>query len=135
MLPEPDCALTLTDPSPSHDGSRVVVATDRDGLAIVGRADGQLTPLGIKGPLAEWSPDGSMIAYAGAGIHVMNADGSGRRLIAPVDVQGRPSWSPDGAWLVYRVAGRLELVRVASGERLPLGYSGGLIEPAWHPDS
>lgn len=52
---------------------------------------------------AQWSPDGSMIAYEGDdGTYLMNADGSGQRKL----VDGAyPTWSPDGSWIAF-VMGR-----------------------------
>ena len=40
---------------------------------------------------AVWSPDGSKIAYTDGGIGVMNADGTGRTVVAP---GSRPDWQP-----------------------------------------
>jgi Tol biopolymer transport system component len=52
---------------------------------------------------AQWSPDGSMIAYEGDdGLYVMNADGSDQRKLA---YGASPTWSPDGAWIAF-VVGR-----------------------------
>ncbi len=48
---------------------------------------------------AQWSPDGSMIAYEGDdGLYVMNADGSDQRKLAD---GGPPAWSPDGSRIVF----------------------------------
>ncbi len=48
----------------------------------------------------QWSPDGTRILYTyGDAIYVMNADGTGSRLVAE---DGRDvSWSPDGLHLIY----------------------------------
>jgi hypothetical protein len=90
-----------------------VVATDGSasrslGLAGAGLLGGQYDLLG-----AVWSPDGARIAYHtvdpldGGGeafrVHVVNADGTGDRVISGSrdDVQeGWPDWSPDGTGLV-----------------------------------
>jgi Tol biopolymer transport system component len=63
-----------------------------------------------------FSPDGTLIAYThhvapqgsqwgGAELHVMNADGSGDRTLAPAKDKGEraetPSWSPDGKSIYF----------------------------------
>src|SRR6266511_1752070 len=63
-----------------------------------------------------WSPDGSKIAFVrfregGAGIWVMNADGTGARRITDggLDVDGTdlgPAWSPDGSRIAFAREGR-----------------------------
>ncbi len=63
-----------------------------------------------------WSPDGSKIAFVrfregGAGIWVMNADGTGARRITDggPDVDGTdlgPAWSPDGSRIAFAREGR-----------------------------
>jgi TolB protein len=63
-----------------------------------------------------WSPDGSKIAFArfregGAGIWVVNADGTGTRRITDggPDVDGAdlgPAWSPDGSRIAFAREGR-----------------------------
>jgi len=45
-----------------------------------------------------WAPDGARLAYSRAGVHVVNRDGSGDRLVAP---GWEPSWSPDGTKLAF----------------------------------
>ena len=51
-----------------------------------------------------WSPDGRQIAFAGSGIHIMDADGSNHRVVVE---SGRwPDWSPDGSQLAYSCSGR-----------------------------
>ena len=44
-------------------------------------------------------------------------------------------WSPDDRWIVAHDADAvlLEIVRVSTGERIPLPYSTGFYEPAWKP--
>jgi Tol biopolymer transport system component len=64
---------------------------------------------------------------------VVNADGTGaRELVAThgYDPAIPPSWSADGNWILIRGPSRLELVRVATGEIIPLSYSSNLYQPA-----
>lgn len=110
--------------------------------------DGRVTRLtdapGADG-FADWSPDGSRIAFASSRdgnceIYVMNADGSD-----PINVTGTdhdelyPSWSPDGTRLVFASteAGGADLfvLDLSSGERSPI-TGGGLLHnyPDWSPD-
>jgi len=54
-----------------------------------------------------WSPDGSKIAFAGAGaegydLYVMNADGTGlTRLTDHAGDEAAPAWSPDGSRIAF----------------------------------
>jgi Tol biopolymer transport system component len=115
------------------------------------RSDGSgeraLTPDGVTALDGVWSPNGRLIAFVGAtagggrGLYVMNADGSGKRLLvqekAPVGSSGRPSWSPDGKRLVFvgsQISSyALYVVRSdGSGLRRLAGEIGS--DPAWSPD-
>ena len=55
----------------------------------------------------DWSPDGSLIAWARAGtgdydIWVMHADGTNQtQLTTDVGFDGYPSWSPDGTKIAF----------------------------------
>lgn len=100
----------------SPDGSRIaffrragpyvdeieVVNVDGSGLTQLVRV-----PSDSSGDLT-WSPDGKQLAYVGGplghpNVYVVNADGSGRRLLLRGDsdhgVVFDPSWSPDGRWI------------------------------------
>jgi dipeptidyl aminopeptidase/acylaminoacyl peptidase len=53
-----------------------------------------------------WSPDGRRIAFVsrrdGRALYVMNADGSGLRIVARVQRLATPAWSPDGRRIVFQ---------------------------------
>jgi len=102
---------------------------------------------GFENLLAAWSPDGSRIAIVrrdlsvtrGDQIWVMNADGSGARMLTnDADaLHGSLNWSPDGKYLLYELyalesfpfSSRLQVSDVESGEVKDLGVDG--FNPKW----
>jgi WD40 repeat protein len=124
------------------------------------RADGtQATPddLGpFSGEGLDWSPDGDQLVLANFGeLHVMNSDGSGRRIIAKVhETAGengdydRPTWSPDGSRIAVGVfinpsradvqvmnADGSEVENITEGLRRPGSPTAPSdeVEPSWQP--
>src|SRR6266487_376620 len=100
---------------------------------------------------AQWSPDGTKIAFwggsidAGTGdVFVANADGTGVRRIVEVDYFGvsvpqrdRVAWSPDGARIAFPDGfGAIDVVNAdgSGAARLTSGYDGYDSSPAWSPD-
>ncbi len=56
--------------------------------------------------LADWSPDGSRLAFHGCGeggcvLHVVSADGGEPVRLATEHSANWPVWSPDGEWIAY----------------------------------
>ncbi|MGC8779383.1 MAG: phosphodiester glycosidase family protein, partial [Anaerolineae bacterium] len=89
-----------------------------------------------------WSPDGKALAFNGLRggrwqIMVMNADGSGYRLLAAGRADARyPAWSPDGRWLAFagNETGHQEIyaIPLAGGGPIRLTYgSADNTQPAW----
>jgi Tol biopolymer transport system component len=69
---------------------------------------------------------------------LMDRTGSQRRFLTPGDHRypdGQLTWSPDGQWILARGPVALELIHVASGLILPLGFTRSVAEPAWRPAS
>jgi Tol biopolymer transport system component len=105
---------------------------------------GQGQSAGGAGPI--WSPDGEQIAFGpsvlGSGafpaVYVVNADGSGQRLVQQLDVEefSAPSWSHDSRRLLYSDATppgerRLWLANIVKNEVRRIGSGAA---PRWLPD-
>jgi hypothetical protein len=132
---------TAWEPDPTPDGTALILAY----AGLISRYDlatRTVTSLGPEGELPRLSPAGDQIAYflvepgLISPIYLMRTDGSGVRVLTPGHKYGRHtgySWSPDGQWLVARGSSGLELVRVSTGEIIPLPYSGAMSQPAFRP--
>ncbi len=151
-------------PSWSPDGQRITFTSDWRAYDIVFdlyvvNADGtDIRPL-LEGPFFDpstdywqsaWSPDGRRIAvvacarwswyhcYPASSIAVIDADGSGLRVLAHAGGMAKPAWSPDGKTIAFSSrtcaecpARALRFVRVdGTGEGLIVdnGHS-----PSWRP--
>jgi hypothetical protein len=142
-----DPSHTDADPDPSPNGTRFAYATTRpDGtwhVVVRDLATGTDQPVGVPGRLPRWSPTSDRFVYwnttdgYNGTIHVVQADGSGdRRISAEGLAYGAVGldWSPDGSWAVARGEHGLDLIEVATGQTLPLGWSAPYAWPAWRPE-
>ncbi|MEZ5533499.1 MAG: winged helix-turn-helix domain-containing protein [Steroidobacteraceae bacterium] len=86
--------------------------------------------------------DGQRIAFTvqsrgRARLHVMNADGSGARRLAPqLDVRGTPAWSPDGKWIAIAAVEGHEprLFKIPADGGSPVALTEGYaLDPVWSP--
>jgi polyisoprenoid-binding protein YceI len=136
--------LLFTGLSEAGEEGLYTVGADGRGLRRVGSDDAnQLEPT--------WSPDGRRIAYARAepsqyapppSVHVIRADGSGRRDLTPGLQSVQPDWSPDGRRIaVAMVTDAIQTTRIAivptdgSEPRVLDGTpSAADSEPRWSPD-
>jgi Tol biopolymer transport system component len=67
--------------------------------------------------MGSWSPDGNKIAFQGGGnpdIHVMNADGTGRRQLTNTAGE-QPAWSPEGDKIAFTRDGEIYIMNAADG--------------------
>lgn len=87
-----------------------------------------------------WDPDGSMIAYVSRDnrLVLINADGSGRRGLAPkLAAVGIPDWSSGGIAVAGRQGNspaRIYIVDPKNGRAKDIGAQDGSAWPAWSPD-
>jgi hypothetical protein len=92
----------------------------------------------------EWSPDGAHIAVmndlavGGGRLHVMNADGSGVRVLLDDYEPAGLSWSPDGASLAFAgredTHARLWTIPGAEGSPSTVVTGASIENPVWSPD-
>jgi len=101
----------------------------------------QATPARPEVQSPVWSRDGRRIAFVsrrdGKALYVMNADGSGLRIVARVRQLAAPAWSPDGRRIAFQ-GGRdrqsltLYVVNADGSGQRTLARRGNA--PAWSPD-
>lgn len=141
-------------PAWSPDGRLIAYIRMPERMLFVMNADGTnvraLTSVST-GPLNKpsWSPDGRRIAYIGGSdlaytIAVVNVDGTGRRLLLPLDGPYQEvDWSPDGTRIAYVLDRRsgffdpaIHVVNIDSTGHRMLSTGTNLDRnPAWSPDS
>jgi glutamine amidotransferase-like uncharacterized protein len=129
-------------PFPNKDGSKLGYVYG-DSVFVRDMGTGQKVGVGKSIGTPKFSPTQDVIAFIGEGsdgLYVMNGDGSNLRMLAGGLFTGTIAWSPDGEWIAASKLGgdflfiaKLELIRVSTGERLPIPGTFGYTEPAWRP--
>lgn len=130
-------------PSPSPAGDRVVFQTNHVTnspfftLRIANLATGDHTDLPpAYAFLPRWSPSGDWIAYLGEKnmLRRIHPDGTGDQEIGIGYSTNSPfAWSPDGEWIVFVGENGLSLLRLLTGEVLPIAHVHHLTQPSWKP--
>jgi WD40-like Beta Propeller Repeat len=129
-----------SEPDPSPDGASLVyLAPDQGGQFVVRNlTTGEVRSLGVAGLAPRWSPDGHTIAYVcDFRICTIDANGGPPRQVSHADdfYSGEMlDWSPDGRWLLARGGEYLQLIELATGMTLRLGYAPDASFASWKPE-
>lgn len=133
----------------SPDGSKVVYQSLTDlpsDLRVYDFASATFKVLRVGGTSPRWSPTGDRVAFlagvgdrtGGDGIGIINADGTGARVLGNAAYLSGISWSPDAAYIVGRnEPGGLRMVRVSDGADVVLRFRNAsrefeeYIQPDW----
>ena len=135
----------------SHDGTRVAyyaTSSSLSGLAVLDVVSGSTTLLDPYGGSPRWSAQDDRLVYLGpltesstygSAATVINANGSGRRVLGTAEFSPGISWSPDGAYVVGRSSEfgeGLRLLRVSDGAAVSLRFpsAGGCCHDYSQPD-
>jgi Tol biopolymer transport system component len=138
---------------PSHHGRLFVVQPDGSGLTQISPA-GMVVQEADCGAMADWSPDGSRVAFAGywksgkgngTALFVVNPDGTGLHRISPYGAGGiaGTQWSPDGERIAFSAVFLERHHQIwavdPDGTRLSeltsRGHGDAACNPVWSPDS
>ena len=136
-------SATSRDGDPAPDGTelafgRSVLPGPTWGIAIRDLGTGSESTVTGDGLLPRWNPAGDSLAYwsgfVRGSLFLVSTDGTGKRRIAESNNYDGSvlDWSPDGQWLVARsFDATLELIHVATGLSLPLGFAASFRTASW----
>jgi Tol biopolymer transport system component len=143
QLSKDDAAGHDVDPVFNPDGSRILFTSTRGGATGIWqmKTSGSGLERICDGDQAEWSPDGTAIAFRRKGRILTRqlADGK-EQTISPEDWQScsGPSWSPGGRTLAFarlqEAGNALFIVAVSGGKPTKVYDKEGACEAHWSPD-
>lgn len=124
-------------PAVSPDGSLLaaaVLAAGGVGVQVFDASTGAaIGPTLPNAHSPKFSPDGQWIAVGtpyGGPIRVMRSNGTDVRTVTPRNFGEWVDWTADGQWLIGTSGSAMELIRVSTGETLPLAWTTGMYQPA-----
>ena len=146
----PELANDLSAADISHDGSRVAYVTpyvSGGELRVLQVSNGSTTALDVQAATPRWSGQDDRLAYLtnngaasfGSILTVINANGTGRRVLSNADFSAGVAWSPDGVYVIGRLTNDQELsvIRVSDGSAVSLHFpppDTGCCHDYWQPD-
>ena len=114
-----------TQPAPSPDGTKVAFYSPVwQEIRVFDIATNTVSSWSVRGSHPVWSPDGTRIAYQSifTGLYLVNADGTGDRMVASAETSNVYGWSPDGRWVLVQQTGGPTLIDATTDVEIPLGY-------------
>ena len=136
---------TREDGAWSPDGEKIVYSgyngfTGETGMQIFDADGSNNVEVGGGGFAPAWSPDGEKIAFTrydvsslpfGAGIGLINPDGTGETELTSGDKDGFPDWSPDGERIVFDSDGAVVVMNRDGSGRTTLVPAPQIRGPTW----